>query len=200
MTDLASRKRGEAAALCADLDDAVGGADGIDDAVAFFNGVAERLFDIDVFAGADGVDEHSGVPMVRCGDDDGVDGFVVEELSVVFLTLGTGGGDLEACLDVWRVDVADRGDLEADFFELAGQEAAATAGTDEAEVGAAVCAEDALVGGGGGEDGAAQHGVRQFNERNGRAKSDARGFPISLETAASGLSNSQLRADSVSRH
>src|ERR1700693_3818352 len=40
-----------------------------------------RLFDVDVFSGLASPDGHEGVPMIGCGDGDGVNIFVFEELA-----------------------------------------------------------------------------------------------------------------------
>ena len=70
-------------ALAADLDDAVGGVSGCDDLGAVRVDVDHGLFEVDVFACAHGVDGGLLVPMVGCGDDDGVDVFAGEDLAVV---------------------------------------------------------------------------------------------------------------------
>ncbi len=69
--------------LAADLEDAVGGAGGVDDLRAVGVDVDHRLFEVDVFAGMHGVDGCLFVPVVGCGDEDGVDVFAGEDLAVV---------------------------------------------------------------------------------------------------------------------
>ena len=69
--------------LAADLEDAVGGFRGGDDFGAVGVDVDHGLFEVDVFAGAHGVDGGLFVPVVGGGDDDGVDVFAGEDLAVV---------------------------------------------------------------------------------------------------------------------
>ena len=59
---------GIAAALRAGLADPVVLAGRLDDAPAFADVVADRLFDVDVLAGLHGPDGGQGVPVVRRGD------------------------------------------------------------------------------------------------------------------------------------
>ena len=54
------------------LDLSIGFAGRADHGVAFVDGVANGLFDIDMSAGLDGGDGRQGVPMVGCGDDDNI--------------------------------------------------------------------------------------------------------------------------------
>jgi hypothetical protein len=107
--------------------------------------VAERLFHVDVLAGLNGVNDHLGVPVIGCGDDNGVELFVGEEAAIVLLAFRAGGRGLQPRFEVWGVNVADGGNLKANLFELAGKEAPAASGTDQADVGTLVRAEDSLV-------------------------------------------------------
>ena len=50
---------------------------------AFANVVGDGLFDIDVFAGVHGQDRGGRVPVVRRGDDDRIDRFVIENFPQV---------------------------------------------------------------------------------------------------------------------
>jgi hypothetical protein len=47
----------------------------------FADGQAERLLDVDVLAGAAGIDELQRVPVVRRGDDDSIHVLLFEELA-----------------------------------------------------------------------------------------------------------------------
>ena len=68
--------------------------------LAFFDGVGQRLLDVNVLAGLEGVDQHGGVQMLGRGDDDRVDTLVLQQLAIVGIALGriaaeslhTGGG------------------------------------------------------------------------------------------------------------
>ena len=55
---------GPAALLHAALQNLLAGADGFREHGAFFKRVRDGLFEIDVFAGGDGVDGHADVPVV----------------------------------------------------------------------------------------------------------------------------------------
>ena len=67
-----------AAALRADLDDAVVAARRFDHQPAFADVVGARFFDIDMLAGFAGEDGGRAVPVVGRGDHDGVDRLVLE--------------------------------------------------------------------------------------------------------------------------
>ena len=71
------------ALLAADLEDAAGGLDGVGERAAFGDGQRRGLLQVDVLAGADGVDGDERVPVVGGADDDGVDVLVGEELVIV---------------------------------------------------------------------------------------------------------------------
>ena len=64
---------GPTALLHAALEDVFAGADGFGEDGAFFERVGDGLFEVDVFAGGDGVGGHADVPVVGRGDEDGVE-------------------------------------------------------------------------------------------------------------------------------
>src|SRR5262249_37071788 len=76
---------GGAAALGADLHDAVVFAGRLHHAPPLDKVVADRLLDVDVLAGLAGPDGGQGVPVVRGGDDQGGDVLVREGLAHVLL-------------------------------------------------------------------------------------------------------------------
>ena len=117
--------------LGAGLQDALIATHGVDEGERLVDVVGERLFTIDVFASIQCSDGDEGVPMVRRGDDDGVDVLALQQLAEV----GIGFTTFEAGIFVLAIaffdslfgefsavgiDVADGHDL--DFF--AAQEAA----------------------------------------------------------------------------
>ncbi len=122
-------------ALAADLDDAVGGAGGLDDLGAVGVEMDHRLFAVDVLAGLHGVDGGALVPVVGGGDDDGVDVFAGEDLAVV-----AGGEDVvapellgvgeAAVVAVGDGDELDAGNLHGDL----GVALALDAGADEGKL------------------------------------------------------------------
>ena len=89
-------------------------AHGLDHALAFHDVVTVRLFDVDVFAGLASPDGAERMPMVRRGDRDDVDVFVVEDAAKVlhdFRFRRTGvGEDLLCRADDVEVNVAQGGD------------------------------------------------------------------------------------------
>src|SRR5262249_52284648 len=102
------------AALGPGLANAAGLAGRLDDPAALAHVVTDRLLDVDVLAGLEGPDGRQGVPVVRSGDRDDVDGLVVHDLAQVLdelggLSLGFFGGFHGAADDI-AVRVADRGD------------------------------------------------------------------------------------------
>ena len=147
MICLAFQEQFGAAPLRAHLDDALRAPHRFDDSKALVDLVRQRLLDVDVLARFHRVDDHAGVPVVRRGDDHGVDRFVVEQLAVVVERLGAGGSFFEAGLQVGLVDIADGGHLGAELFELADQILAAAARADDACADAVVRALNADLGG-----------------------------------------------------
>ena len=111
----------------------------------FADRVAERLFQVDVLAGAAGGDHRQHVPLLVGGDDDRVDVLVLEQLAVV----AVGGdavaaGEFAALSEVLGVHVADGGESSSGQAEESGNEqaAAARAAADQAQI-------DGVVGAGG---------------------------------------------------
>src|SRR5712675_1639660 len=77
------------ALLHAALQDLFAGADRMGEGRAFLQGVRDGLFEIDVFAGCDGVDGHADVPVVGRGDEDSVE-LLVEDLAIIDVRGGRG--------------------------------------------------------------------------------------------------------------
>src|ERR1019366_1649268 len=116
--------------------------------------VRARLLDVDILAGAAGVDGHQGVPVIGRGDGDGVDRLVFEELAIVpvnrrFL-LGDGLDAARRRVQHVLVDVAERHQL---YIGLAGDlldvVLAAAAQADGGYSNGVVRAAENGVGGGG---------------------------------------------------
>ena len=86
------------------------------DLEALFDGVSQRLFDINVLARLERRDGHIVVQVLRRHDEDGVDGLVGQQVVIVLVGLGRGAPDgLHAILgagDVAIVGIADRRDLD----------------------------------------------------------------------------------------
>jgi len=128
-------------ALAADLEDAVGGADGVDDFGAVGVDVDHGFFEVDVLAGFEGVDGGLFVPVVGGGDEDGVDVLAGEDLAVVAGGEEVGAPELfgvgeAAVVAVGGGDQLDAGNLQGEF----GVALALNAGADEGEL-------DVVVGG-----------------------------------------------------
>ena len=101
----------------ADLDDFVVASGGIEEESAFADIVTAGLFDIDVLAGVEGHDRSGGMPVIRSGDDDGVDFLIVEDFAEVFFDAGFWGSDrfdrLDRLLELGIIDVAESRDADA---------------------------------------------------------------------------------------
>jgi hypothetical protein len=101
-----------AALLHAALKYLLAGADRTGEGGAFFQGVRDRFFKINIFAGCQGVDRHAHMPVVGRGDKDGVD-LLLED----FVKIQVGARDsVGAFLDgvaARRINVAHRDDLIA---------------------------------------------------------------------------------------
>ncbi len=118
--------------------------DRLDHRAPFGDAQRDRLLDIDILARLAGVDGLQGVPVVGCGDDDGVHVLEFEQLAVVLEPLGAGADLLRREVEVGLVDVADGDDLGVGLLEEAVEHlVAAVAQADEAEADAVIGAEDA---------------------------------------------------------
>ena len=123
-----------AALLRAGLDDLLRGFDDPDHLGAFGDRVRDRLLDVDVLAGGDGVERHRLVPVIGRADHDRVDLAVVEDPAVVGHLRGRGPGDLGGLKQPRLVDVADGDHLVAgELLEQRHQPAGAAAGADHAD-------------------------------------------------------------------
>jgi hypothetical protein len=134
------------AALDADLHNALRFGGHLNHPAPFGHGERKRLFDIDVLAGAAGVDHHEGVPVVGRGDGHGVDVTVLEQLPVVLVARRGGAGFAGRQVEVVVAEVADgRGDRIAELEKAIVHLVAAVAEADKAHAQAVVGAEDAGV-------------------------------------------------------
>ena len=134
--------------LHADLADAVVFTGGFDDKRPFVDGAGERLFDVDVAAGVEGVDRDVLMPVVGRGNEDGIEVFGVEQAAVVGEGRGF-GRVLFGTVEFGAIHVAEG--LDADglvALELSHVAAAAIAEPDDAEVHGIVRAEHAGIRGG----------------------------------------------------
>src|SRR5262249_23904527 len=77
------RENAAAAALRSGLDDAVVAACGVDHQPPFDIVVADRLLDVDILAGLARPDRHQRVPVIGCGNRDGIDIAVVEHATEI---------------------------------------------------------------------------------------------------------------------
>jgi hypothetical protein len=120
----------------------------------------QALFAIDRLLRGDGVEDHLLVPVIRRGDDHGLDLRIGEEVMVILVHLGGGvAAGLLPALQVRGVDVAERDDLRlGDGAGVADEIPAARAEADVAEahglLGQVGAAEEGGGGDGGGRGGA----------------------------------------------
>lgn len=105
---------GPASALGSELDDAVEFSGGSDHEFPFVGVMAGGFFDVDVFTGGASENGCGRVPMIRGGNDDGVDGGVIECFADVFdggggglLEFGEGGVGLSQALVIDFAEVGD---------------------------------------------------------------------------------------------
>src|SRR5882762_2236369 len=140
------------ALLHAALQDLFARADRAGEGGAFLQSVGDGLFEIDVFAGCDGVDSHADVPVIGRGDKDGVE-LLVEDFAIIDVA---GGGETVGAqfygVATGTVDVTDGYDLVVgDFVGGIQQVVHAAAGADDPDTESVVGAEDSS----GGESGEA---------------------------------------------
>jgi len=105
-----------------------------DGLAAFPLTVRERLFNIHVLARFHGPDGSQTVPVVACGNDDGVDRLVFDQTTQVFPALRFGITFFRSVQSsfVW---IAQTGNVHSgEFVEFAHQSAGAAAATDETHV------------------------------------------------------------------
>lgn len=152
--------------LGAELEDALVLTDGSAEELVFGDSQAHGFFQVDVLAGAGGGDRHRDVPMVRGGDEHGVDVGSFEDLAEV--VAGGAGGVAVMAMDavtglvsVAEEDIADGGDAglgdgEDTAHDALALGADADGGDLDAGVGGATRA--AAEGGGGEESGAGGDG------------------------------------------
>ena len=104
----------------ADLADALMFAHRFDHPAPFGDAQGKRFFDVDILARFDRVYDHLRVPMIGRGDHHGVDCTVLEHALVIVEGLGSGGCGLEPGLQVGFVNIANRGHIDAQLFEVCG--------------------------------------------------------------------------------
>ena len=131
------------ALLHAALQNLFTGADRMLECGTFLNGVSDGLFEIDVFAGGQGVDSHAHMPVVGRCDDDGVE-LLLEDLAIVRMSGGDAVGAGFNGVATRGVDVAD-GDylILADLVGGFEQAVDAAAGADYADAQGVVGADNA---------------------------------------------------------
>src|SRR5712664_2608066 len=111
-------------ALRTDLHDAAGLLRGSDHGDAVGGGMGHGLFAVDIFAGADGVDDHLLVPMIGDGGDQAVDFLVIEEIFVAarggdFFADNFLGERVASVVEIASGDAFDAGKLDG-VLEQAG--------------------------------------------------------------------------------
>ena len=125
---------GGGTALVAGLGDDLGVAGEFAELAGFGEGMGEGFFAVDVFACGDGGFADGCVPVVRGGDDDGVDVWGGEELVEIGEGGGIGGGVAFAgVFDLGGVDVAEGGGFVAEFEDAADVALDLAAHADEAD-------------------------------------------------------------------
>ena len=120
------------ALLRAGLENAFGLAGLLHELDSFVNVMGERLLAVDVFASAHGGDGDIGVPVIGCGDDDGVDIFASDHLAKIIVgvagAIGFSGLFRIRIVDAFlrvqaagRIDVAHREDFDVIAIDKAAE-------------------------------------------------------------------------------
>src|SRR5581483_1736242 len=76
-------KMGPASLLHPTLENAVGLVHSLNQLRALVDGMGNRLFQINVLSGSERITRHPDVPVIRSGDDDGIDIVLAEHLAIV---------------------------------------------------------------------------------------------------------------------
>jgi len=99
--------------------------------LSFRDGAAGGLLDVDVLAALGGVDHLDGVPVVGRGNDDGVDIFALEDITVISIGVDAGAGGLHCLGEALLINVADSGYVDGaavlESFHIAQMEPAHSA-------------------------------------------------------------------------
>src|SRR5262245_53127582 len=95
------------ASLGAYLNDAAVALGGAHHGAAFLDGETRRLLDIDVLASLARQDGHERMPMVGCGDEDGVHILVFEQTAEILVELGTPADACGGLIEPGGIDVAE---------------------------------------------------------------------------------------------
>ena len=129
--------------LRADLDDAAGFLNGLNNLRTFFEPVGHRLFAVDVLSGADAVDDHRHVPVVRGADHNAVDLVGIEKLLIIGEGLGLAACQLSRLFEIFPIDVTYGRDLNVGGgLCRTDEESSAAAGPDDPQPDSIVCAQD----------------------------------------------------------
>ena len=141
------------AELEAGLEDALGGGGGVGDLAAILRGDGHGLFAVHVLADFERGDGHLLVEVDGRGDDDRVDIFPVEELTIFGVGVGRvagGGGGIDRGLESRRVDIANGDYFDAWYLQHISQQVrASVANSDEADADRIVRRLSGEKGGGG---------------------------------------------------
>ena len=83
------------------------------------DGVAHRLFQVDVLAGLDGIDGQAGVPVIGSGDEYGIDLGVAQHLFVLLHRNGRRTEIVGGLLSPFAIDIAGLQHIEVQALLLA---------------------------------------------------------------------------------
>ena len=130
-----------AALLHAALQNLLAGTNRAGERGAFLDGVGDRLFQVDVFAGRQGIDRHANVPVVGRRDENRID-VLREHLTIIQVGGRDTVGPFLDRIAVRRIDVAHRHDLvRADLVGGIEQVPHPAAGSDDSDANRIVCTQ-----------------------------------------------------------
>ena len=133
--------------LRAVLHDAIVAAGRVDDRPPFGDGMRQRLFDVDVLAGGAGEHGRRGMPMVRRGDQYGVDVVAIERAAKIAIRRALAARPIARATRVAVVHVASSDELHArGALHPVGDQPAAAAASDQRDAHAVVRTKNAAVG------------------------------------------------------
>ncbi len=138
--------------LAADLQHAPGFLDVLGDDAGFLDAMRHRLLQVDIFAGFESIHSHAEMPMVRGGDEHGIEIGAGQEIVIIVIHVFLGEAEeVAGALFAFGVEIADADDLHAaggvgvllDHLDVTETH---PADADDAEVDAIVGAKDARSG------------------------------------------------------
>jgi hypothetical protein len=100
-------ENGITAPLSPHLDDATAPLHGIHHLKTFLGQVTHRLLDVNILASRNGINDHLRVPMVRGGNNDGVDVLIIKNFTEVNVAFGATVGQRKSGIQIRFINITN---------------------------------------------------------------------------------------------